>query len=171
MILALDVAYTGDAQGYAVAIAFAEWTAAAPAATYAATVAPVPPYEPGAFYKRELPCLLAVLAQVDLAEVSCVVVDGYVTLGAEGRPGLGQHLYEALGGRVPVVGVAKTKFAGVAPQVVAMLRGQSQNPLYVTSVGLPVGEAARLVASMHGEYRFPTLLKLLDELTKRGGLG
>jgi hypothetical protein len=34
-------------------------------------------------------------------------------------------------------------------------------------VGLPVDEAARLVASMHGKYRFPTLLKLLDDLTKR----
>jgi deoxyribonuclease V len=167
MILALDVAYTGDEQGYAVAIAFAEWAAAVPAATYAATISPIAAYEPGAFYKRELPCLLAVLAQLDLREVNCVVVDGYVTLGAEERPGLGQHLYEALGGRVPVVGVAKTRFLGVAPQVVPVLRGQSQNPLYVTSVGLPVSEAARLVASMHGEYRFPTLLKLLDDLTKR----
>ncbi|RZK17433.1 MAG: endonuclease V, partial [Hymenobacter sp.] len=146
MILALDVAYTGDAQGYAVAIAFPAWDAAAAAATYAATVAPIAAYEPGAFYKRELPCLLAVLAQVDLREVSCVVVDGYVTLGAEERPGLGQHLYEALGSRVPVVGVAKTRFAGVAPQVVPVRRGQSQNPLYVTSVGLPAAEAARLVA-------------------------
>ena len=167
MILALDVAYTGDTQGYAVAIAFADWAAAAPVATYAATVSPIVAYEPGAFYKRELPCLLAVLAQVDLGEVSCVVVDGYVTLGAEGRPGLGQHLYEALGYAIPVVGVAKTRFAGVAPQVAPVLRGSSQNPLYVTSAGLPLVEAAQLVASMHGEYRFPTLLKLLDDLTKR----
>jgi deoxyribonuclease V len=167
MILALDVAYSGDAQGYAVALALAEWAAAVPAATYAATVAPIAAYEPGAFYKRELPCLLAVLAQVDLAGISCLVVDGYVTLGAEERPGLGQHLYEALGSQVPVLGVAKTRFLGVAPQVVPVRRGQSQNPLYITSVGLPVGTAADLVTSMHGEYRFPTLLKLLDELTKR----
>jgi deoxyinosine 3'endonuclease (endonuclease V) len=166
MILALDVVYTGDAQGYAVALAFTEWEAAMPAATYTATVSPIAAYEPGAFYKRELPCLLAVLAQIDIGQVSCVVVDGYVTLGTEQRPGLGQHLYQTLGGRMPVVGVAKTRFAGVAPQVVPVLRGQSQNPLYITSVGLPVGEAARLVASMHGEYRFPTLLKLLDDLTK-----
>ncbi|RZJ62504.1 MAG: endonuclease V [Hymenobacter sp.] len=167
MNLALDVAYTGDAQGYAVALAFADWTDAVPATTYAATIAPIAAYEPGAFYKRELPCLLAVLTQVDLAAIACIVVDGYVTLGAEQRLGLGQHLYEALGGRVPVVGVAKTKFAGVAPQVVPVRRGQSQNPLYITSIGLPVGEAARLVAGMHGEHRFPTLLKLLDDLTKR----
>ena len=167
MILALDVAYTGDEHGHAVAIAFAEWNAATTIATYSAILTPVPPYEPGAFYRRELPCLLAVLAQVSLAEVNCVVVDGYVTLGAEERPGLGQHLYEALGSRVPVVGVAKTRFAGVAPQVVPVLRGQSQSPLYVTSAGLPVAEAARQVAAMHGAYRFPTLLKHLDDLTKQ----
>ncbi|RZL09200.1 MAG: endonuclease V [Hymenobacter sp.] len=165
MIIALDVAYTAT-QGYAVALAFDTWDAAAATATYTATVSPIAEYEPGAFYKRELPCLLAVLTQLDLATVDCLVVDGYVTLGAEGRPGLGQHLYQALGERVPVVGVAKTRFAGVAPQVTPVLRGQSQNPLYVTSVGLPLAEAALLVGSMHGDYRFPTLLKHLDDLTK-----
>jgi deoxyribonuclease V len=165
MLVALDVAYT-ETQGYAVAIAFTAWDAAAVAATYTATISPIAAYEPGAFYKRELPCLLAVLSQIDLAGISCLVVDGYVTLGTEGRPGLGQHLYEALGERVPVIGVAKTRFAGVAPQVAPILRGQSTNPLYVTSVGLPLVEAAPLVGSMHGSYRFPTLLKLLDDLTK-----
>ena len=166
MLLALDVAYT-EAQGYAVAVAFADWTSEAVSAVHTTTLNQVPAYEPGAFYKRELPCLLAVLAAVDLTAVRSVVVDGYVTLGAEGRPGLGQHLYEALGGRVPVVGVAKTRFAGVAPRVVPVLRGQSQNPLYVTSVGMPMAEAARRVAAMHGPYRFPTLLKQLDDLTRQ----
>lgn len=168
MLVALDVAYH-EAQGYAVAIAFANWASDTISAVHTATIDQVPAYEPGAFYKRELPCLLAVLAALDLAAISCVVVDGYVTLGAEGRPGLGQHLHEALGDRVPVVGVAKTRFAGVAPQVMPVLRGQSQNPLYVTSVGMPVAEAARMVGSMHGEYRFPTLLKQLDDLTKQAG--
>lgn len=166
MLIALDVAYT-DTQGYAVAIAFASWTSEAASAVHTAIIAHVPPYEPGAFYKRELPCLLAVLAQVDLAAISCLVVDGYVTLGTEERAGLGQHLYEALGRQVPVVGVAKTRFAGVAPQVVPVLRGQSQNPLYVTSVGIPVAEAARQVATMHGAYLFPALLKQLDDLTRQ----
>jgi deoxyribonuclease V len=166
MLVALDVAYR-ESRGYAVAVAFSDWTSEAVSAVYTATIEQVPAYEPGAFYKRELPCLLAVLAQVPLPEVNCLVVDGYVTLGAEGRPGLGQRLHEALGSRVPVVGVAKTRFAGVAPQVVPVLRSQSQSPLYITSVGLPVTEAARLVATMHGPYRFPTLLKRLDDLTKQ----
>ncbi len=166
MLVALDVAYR-ESRGHAVAIVFPDWASEMVSAVHTATLDQVPAYEPGAFYKRELPCLLAVLAGVDLTAVRGVVVDGYVTLGAEGRPGLGQHLYEALGGRVPVVGVAKTRFAGVAPQVVPVLRGQSQNPLYVTSVGLPVAEAARGVAAMHGAYRFPALLKQLDDLTRQ----
>ena len=166
MLVALDVAYT-ETQGYAVALAFATWDAVAAEAMYTATVSPIAAYEPGAFYKRELPCLLAVLTQLDLATISCLVIDGYVTLGAEQRPGLGQYLYEALGSRVPVVGVAKTRFAGVAPQVAPVLRGQSQNPLYITSVGMPLAEAAQSVATMHGAYRFPALLKQLDDLTRQ----
>lgn len=58
-----------------------------------------------------------------------------MALGAKSCPGLGQHLYEALGCQVPVVGVAKTHFAGVAVPVL-----RSQNPLYVTSVSLPLAE-------------------------------
>lgn len=167
MNLALDVAYSPDARGQAVALAFAAWTDAAPTAAYTAVVAQVADYEPGAFYQRELPCLLAVLARVDLNSVTCLVVDGYVTLGTDARPSLGQRLHEALDGQLPVVGVAKTRFQGVAPQVVPVLRGTSKNPLYVTSVGLPVAEAARQVATMHGKHRFPTLLKQLDDLTKQ----
>lgn len=165
MLIALDVAYSGT-QGHAVAVAFTDWTTAELLATYSATLDQVLPYEPGAFYQRELPCLLAVLAQVELAAASCLLVDGYVTLGAAGRPGLGQHLHQALGGRLPVVGVAKTRFAGSGPQVALVRRGQSQNPLYVTSVGLPLAEAARLVGGLPGPYRFPTILKHLDDLTK-----
>ena len=165
MLIALDVAYFGT-QGHAVAVAFTDWTTAEVTAVYSATLDQVPPYEPGAFYKRELPCLLAVLAQVELAVVSCLLVDGYVTLGAEARPGLGQHLYQALGSRLPVVGVAKTRFAKVGPQVALVRRGHSQNPLYVTSAGLPLSEAARLVGGLPGPYRFPTVLKHLDDLTK-----
>ena len=44
----------------------------------------VAPYEPGAFYKRELPCLMRLLDEVDRA-LEAVVVDGYVTLGPDQR--------------------------------------------------------------------------------------
>jgi deoxyribonuclease V len=65
------------------------------------TIDEVLPYQPGAFYLRELPPLLAVLAGHD--ELGLVVVDGYADLDNHGRPGLGARLHAEL--RVPVVGV------------------------------------------------------------------
>jgi deoxyribonuclease V len=95
-----------------------------------------------------------------------VIVDGYVWLGPD-RGGLGFHLHEALGRQVPVVGVAKTRFAGDSTTAVPVLRGQSQRPLFVTSVGIPVVEAAERIRRMHGSFRIPTLLKEVDRLCRR----
>src|SRR5688572_28574458 len=64
------------------------------------------PYKPGAFFERELPPLLAVLAET--GGLDLLIVDGYVTLDPSGRPGLGEHVRAALG--IPVIGVAKTAF-------------------------------------------------------------
>lgn len=122
-------------------------------------------YVPGAFYRRELPCLMDVLARGPKADV--VVVDGYVWL-ADGAPGLGARLNEALGGTV--VGVAKTRFAG-ASGAVDVCRGSSRVPLYVSAVGMPVEEAAANVAAMHGPYRVPTLLKRVDILARNARPG
>jgi hypothetical protein len=66
MLIALDVAYR-ESQGYAVAVAFPDWASDTVSAVHTATIEQVPAYEPGAFYRRELPCLLAVLAQVATA--------------------------------------------------------------------------------------------------------
>ena len=46
-------------------------------------------YEPGEFYRRELPALTAVLTGV--TGLSQLIIDGYVDLDASGRPGLGAH--------------------------------------------------------------------------------
>lgn len=76
MIVATDVQYDEAAGGArAAAMAFDDWTDAEPRRTRTRDVPGLAPYEPGRFYLRELPCLLALLADVD-AEV--VVVDGYV---------------------------------------------------------------------------------------------
>ena len=124
------------------------------------TFAKVEDYEPGAFYRRELPCLLGVLARGPKADI--VIVDGYVWLGP-GVPGLGAHLHAALGGIV--VGVAKTRFAS-ATDAVPLCRGSSKTPLYISSVGCSALEAAANVAAMHGPYRIPTLLKQVDSLAR-----
>ncbi len=123
---------------------------------------PAEPYVPGDFWRRELPSLLQVL-EGDAPDV--IVVDGYVWLDDAGRKGLGAHLHEALG--FPVVGIAKTAFAGSA-HARAVLRGGSVLPLYVTSVGLPLDEAADRVLAMHGPHRLPTLVSLADRAARSG---
>ena len=163
MLACVDVDYR-DEGAVAACVLFRDWADEAPAAERVERVARVEPYEPGQFYRRELPCLLAVLGPV--AEgLEAVVIDGYVWLRDEDMPGLGGHLYEALGRAVPVVGVAKTRFrsAEVARPV---LRGGSGRPLYVTAAGVSADEAARHVRDMHGPHRIPTLLKRVDQLCR-----
>jgi deoxyribonuclease V len=77
-------------------------------------------------------------------------------------------LYQALAGKVAVIGVAKTQFAG-AGAAVEVLRGRSTRPLFVTAVGMSAQRAAEHVRSMHGPDRIPTLLKHVDSLARRAG--
>ncbi|HVN76460.1 MAG TPA: endonuclease V [Thermoanaerobaculaceae bacterium] len=162
MIACLDAAYSRDAAAAACVLARA-WTDAGPVLEVVRRVPAAAPYEPGRFYLRELPCLLAVLG--DLAPAPrVIVVDGYVWL-AGSRPGLGARLRNALGGTVTVVGVAKTPFRG-APAV-PVLRGSSRSPLYVSAVGMAAEEAAAHVREMHGRFRIPTLLARADRLSRR----
>jgi deoxyribonuclease V len=162
MIACLDVHYQGDA-AFAAAVLFDTWTALESTEEKVVHLDYVAAYEPGSFYKRELPCLLAVLRAAP--PVNIVIIDGYVWLD-EGKPGLGAHLYEALGHKVPIVGVAKTGFKG-SVHACPVLRGSSKRPLYVTSAGMNVDQAADAVRGMHGEHRMPTLLLLADQLSRR----
>jgi deoxyinosine 3'endonuclease (endonuclease V) len=111
MLAALDVHYL-PRHAFAACVLFHAFTDAHETDTRVVRVADIAPYEPGAFYKRELPCLLAVLNTVSGLEV--IVIDGYVWLSADGKPGLGARLFEALNSRVAVVGVAKNAFAGAS---------------------------------------------------------
>jgi len=157
-IACLDAAYSETSAGGACAL-FPTWDAAEPVhvLTYRQGVAAA--YEPGSFYKRELPILLAVLNQLERPPET-VVIDGYVWLDGDRRPGLGAFLYEALAQRTRVVGVAKTSF-GEAP-CIPVVRGNSQRPLFISAAGMNVEEAARGVRTMHGRHRTPTLLRLVD---------
>ncbi len=172
-LLALDVCYERDGTAIAAGVAFETWTAAAPSAEFDVRIETPHAYEPGAFYKRELPCLLRALDAfwgLPIAQdcvVEAIIVDGYVDLDANGRPGLGRHLYDALDGRIALVGVAKTPFAGIGADH-AVLRGASARPLFVTAAGLDLDAAKRAVISMHGAHRIPTLLKRVDRLSRTG---
>jgi deoxyribonuclease V len=121
------------------------------------------PYIPGRFYLRELPALLAVLEKVN-DPLETLIVDGYVWLDAGQSPGLGAHLYERMGGTIPVIGVAKSAYRG-APAV-EVFRGTGRRPLYVTAAGMQPEEAAERIRRMHGPSRIPTLLKRGDDLCR-----
>jgi deoxyribonuclease V len=161
LIACVDVDYR-DPIAVAAGVWFRGWPASEAETEAVATCREVAPYQPGELYRRELPCLLAVLARGPAADV--IVVDGYVWLGPE-RPGLGAHLHAALGNRAAVVGVAKSRFAG-AIDAVPVYRGGSRSPLYVTAAGIGAAEAAGWVASMRGPYRVPSLLKRVDRLAR-----
>jgi deoxyribonuclease V len=120
-------------------------------------------YEPGQFYRREMPYLLALLESLEAPPV-LVIIDGFVWLDG-GRPGLGAHLHEALGAECAVVGVAKRPFHEAA-DAAAVLRGASQVPLFVSAVGIALEEAVAGVARMHGAHRVPTLLRRVDQLSR-----
>lgn len=131
------------------------------------TTAPVADYEPGSFFKRELPCLLALLAQTDaFAEaIDALVIDGYVSL-AEGRPGLGAHLYRALDERYPVIGIAKTSFHE-NDAATPVFRGSSQKPLFVTAVGAgELSNVAESVRNLPGDFRLPDMVKMVDHICR-----
>jgi deoxyribonuclease V len=164
MLACVDVDYR-EHEAVAACVLFRAWADGESAGEEVARVAPVEPYRPGQFYRRELPCLLAVLGKVT-APLEIVVVDGYVWLGDETNPGLGGHLFAALGRTVPVIGVAKTRFAS-ARVVRPVVRGGSRRPLWLTAAGLDPDTAARYVAGMHGPFRIPTLLKRVDQLCRQ----
>ena len=165
MIIAIDVYYQ-DKKAIVAGVLFHFWDApkAANEIVIEIELDRVGEYEPGQFYKRELPCLLALLETLETLPET-IVIDGYVCLGGEANPGLGQRLYDALEGRSIVIGVAKTRFQDT-PTTTEVYRGQSRNPLYVTAIGVDTPEAKRFIMEMQGENRIPTLLKRVDRLTR-----
>lgn len=167
MILATDVYYHENMTATAAGVTFADWASDEARGEYTTAVNNVAEYEPGNFYKRELPCLLALIESLNHQGITpeVIIVDGFVHLGEDQRPGLGAHLYKALGGHTPVIGVAKTGFAGT-PEQCGVLRGKSVKPLFVTSIGIDLSTAKNLVGSMHGEHRLPTLLTRVDQLCR-----
>jgi deoxyribonuclease V len=163
MIACVDVDYRTSG-AVAACVLFRAWDDAVGASETVVPIARVEPYEPGQFYRRELPCLLAVLEAAG-GTPDVVVVDGYVWLSDEREPGLGAHLHRALGEHAAVVGVAKTRFAR-AGEAREVFRGTSRLPLFVTAAGMDVDEAAAHVRAMHGPHRTPTLLKRVDQLCR-----
>lgn len=161
LFAAVDVHYPRSGGARAAVVLAADARFERPAGERVVPVAEVAPYQPGQFWRRELPPLRAVLAGVD--RLALLVVDGYVDLDPAGRPGLGAVAHEEFG--VPVIGVAKNAFRG-ATHAVPVLRGASARPLFITAVGLPPAEAAAAVQRMAGPFRLPDALRRADALAR-----
>ncbi|WP_412562448.1 endonuclease V [Thalassobius sp. MITS945101] len=164
MILATDVHYDGDQAAIAAGVLFADWQDASAQSRLTTAISPIAPYQSGAFYQRELPCLIALINGLD-KQPETIVIDGFVTLGTEQQPGLGAHLFAALEARIPVIGVAKTAYRNT-PANCAVHRGQSAQPLFVTAAGVDLDTAKAHIRAMHGAYRIPTLLREVDQLAR-----
>lgn len=162
MIGITDVQYS-QSDAVVALVVISDWTAEKPLAEYSVQISDIAEYQPGEFYKRELPCLLKVL-DVCQQPLQTIVVDGYVWLGVERSAGLGAHLHEAIDEAQCVVGVAKTKFH--QSKAVEILRGDSRQPLCVTAAGTDAITAASNVVAMHGPFRIPTMLRRVDQLAR-----
>ena len=162
MFAATDVQYLPTGAARAALVLAPDAVFSSIIAEETALVPEAAPYVPGEFFRRELPPLRAVLTPA-LPNVELLVVDGYVDLDPSGRPGLGAHANQEFG--VPVIGVAKTLFV-TATHAIPVIRGQSAKPLFVTSAGLPLPDAAALVHAMSGKYRLPDALRRADQLAR-----
>ena len=166
MILALDVHYVGR-NGFCAGVGFAEWVDPEPVYENVTITPDIEGYEPGAFFKRELPCLLTLIHKLE-ALPDLIIIDGYVFLDGRSKPGLGKRLHDALDGTVPVIGVAKSAFHEI-DETFAVYRGRSKQSLYVTSVGIETGDAQAHIRQMAGTDRMPTLLRRTDALARSAG--
>ncbi len=163
MKLALAVHIDG-AQANAAAVAFDAWDSPEATKAYLTHVAHVEKAARGELDLRELSCVMQLLREHRL-EPELILIDGFVHLDVNETPGLGQHLFQALGGMTPVIGVSKTSRPSLSEQFEVM-REEETRPLTVTCAGIDIGAAKARLRAMHGRKRVPTLLKLVARLAK-----
>jgi exodeoxyribonuclease-5/deoxyribonuclease V len=165
MIYAFDTYYFDD-YANTICIAFEDWTSETETEIFSEKIPITSEYESGAFYKRELPCIVSLLNKIILKQDDIIIVDGYVTLDNNGKIGLGGYLYETLNEKIPVIGIAKNGFNAPDSQRREIYRGESKTPLFLTAKGADVDEIKPKIEQMYGNFRIPTLLKKLDQLTR-----
>lgn len=165
MILAFDTYYF-DGKAKTICLAFAKWAALEPVKIYSEVIENTEPYRSGQFYRKELPCILHLLEGITWQGAEAMIVDGFVFLDDKNTHGLGGRLYDALRGKVPVIGVAKSHFATVHQNERELRRGNTTKPLYISAIGMDLDRATQNIRMMAGGNRIPYLLKFLDRMTR-----
>lgn len=169
MIYCFDTYYFED-YAQTSCIGITSWTSEKADFELTESIREIEEYESGSFYKRELPCLKSIIEKIDLdPKNDILVVDGFVVLDDRGKLGLGGYLFEHLNAEVPVIGVAKNNFATINSLKREVLRGESRKALYVTALGIDLDEASEKIQTMHGDFRIPTVLKLVDSRCREKG--
>lgn len=113
MIYCFDTYYK-DYYANTAVVGINDWNDATPSFELTEITNDIQEYESGAFYKRELPCLLSIIDKIPLnPDKDIVVIDGYVFLSDDGKLGLGGYLYKELDKKTPVIGVAKNNFHNI----------------------------------------------------------
>lgn len=161
--LVIDVHYFTQG-AVAAGLLFQGWSSETEHSSYSVFIEQVAEYQPGKFYLRELPCLIALINKV-VEPIDFIIIDGYVTLGDDNKPGLGMHLWHALNQQVPIIGVAKSSFHNTIKES-QLIRGISKNPLFISAVGIDLSVAKSYILQMHGSNRLPTLIKKVDNLCR-----
>ena len=166
MKLAIDVFYK-EQTAKIVAAVFNNWEDEQPHQIIVKYKSDILDYVPGEFFKRELPCLTEIISDFDISKIELIIIDGYVYLDDNKKLGLGAHLYQYLDGKLPIIGVAKTKFHNNTVNVKEVFRGTSKVPLFITAIGVDINDAAENIKNMYGENRMPKILKAIDTETKK----
>jgi deoxyribonuclease V len=179
MKLAIDVYYYPDNKKYRVAgVLFKDWCSIDAEQISAITyfsAKELPPYIPGKFKDRELPCILKLFnRKFSLDQVDTIIIDGYVLLGKERRyiDTLGIALHQELcklgHSSIDIIGVAKTKYHdnSMMDYCIPVYRGEATTQLYISSLGISCEKAAENIKNMYGKTKIPKLLKLVDDTTK-----
>ena len=84
MILCVDVQYEYN-KAFIAGILFKDWTDAEASHSYTLQLDKIEDYEAGQFYKRELPCILALLETIS-ETIDMIVIDGYCYLEDKTKP-------------------------------------------------------------------------------------
>jgi exodeoxyribonuclease-5/deoxyribonuclease V len=181
--IALDTYYFSDTEAKTVGVVFENWGDSEPKEILEAWTYKFGPYIPGEFYKRELPCMMDLLMKIpDLKDYDAIIIDGLAHL-PKSTDGLGMRLEAALEEKgiidrstqygidhVGIIGVAKSRFSEADEDtgISKVYRGGAKTPLYVdtTWFGYSSNSAGECIKSMHGLHRIPTLLKLVDTITR-----
>lgn len=161
-IACVDVQYHEDDSAISACVVFEDFNSGDYIEIKKVKIEKVEEYISGQFYKRELPCILKVIEDL---HIDLLIIDGYVDFGSEKEPALGKYLYDKLNYKIPIIGVAKNPNKSYK-NCSSIIRGESSKPLWISSVGTDIKYAMEVILKMHGEYRLPTLLKLVDSICR-----